>query len=286
MKIIVTSPTNVLLNMVKNVLAGAKVQNVDLVAANTVDSTMASLADKAIVLLDWEFPDEKIPVQVIVNIKSKSPHTPILLLCSKQKAGNTFVAMKAGACGVVNKPIVPDELVRAIANAVKSTNEKKSSSVNVEFINPFIDATKNVLSVMCGVEITRKKLFLKDDYKMMGDVSGVMGLSGTASGSVVISMSKKLSCYFVGKMLGSSTADAELNAEVCDGVGEIINVIAGQAKSMLAKTKYHFNISIPSVVSGHGHEISHKKDTPNIVVLFAALDDEFALQVCLMSNEN
>jgi chemotaxis protein CheX len=78
----------------------------------------------------------------------------------------------------------------------------------------------------------------------------------------------------------------ELNADVCDGVGEIINMIAGQAKSLLAKTKYRFNISIPSVVSGIDHEITHKKGTPNIVVLFDANGEEFALQVCLATTDN
>ena len=73
---------------------------------------------------------------------------------------------------------------------------------------------------------------------------------------------------------------------VCDGVGEIINMIAGQAKAMLVKTKYHFTISIPSVISGHGHEISHKKGTPNIVVLFEADGTPFALQVCLAPVES
>ena len=77
---------------------------------------------------------------------------------------------------------------------------------------------------------------------------------------------------------------AELNDEIKDAVGELTNMISGQAKASLTKTKYHFNISIPTVVKGTGHEISHKKETPNIVVTFTVDNFEFALQVCLSSN--
>ncbi len=138
---------------------------------------------------------------------------------------------------------------------------------------------------MCQVEIQRKKIFLKDDYKMMGDISGVMELNGAASGSVVVSMPSRLACLVVGNMLGEPPAE-ELTQDVRDAVGEIINMISGQAKASLVKTKYHFTISIPSVVTGPGHEIAHQKGTPNIVVLFEGSGFDFALQVCLAPNDS
>jgi len=192
--------------------------------------------------------------------------------------------LQAGAAGIVNKPIEAADLVRAVAALVKRGQEAKPS-VNVEFINPFIDATKNVFATMCQVEVTRKKLFLKDDYKMLGDVSGVMGLSGVATGTVVVSMPTALACLVVGNMFGEPPK-AELSPEVADAVGEIINMISGQAKAALVKTKYHFTISIPSVVTGAGHEVMHKKGTPNIVVLFEGAGHEFSLQVCLAPTDS
>jgi chemotaxis protein CheX len=108
-----------------------------------------------------------------------------------------------------------------------------------------------------------------------------MGLSGAASGSVVISLPSKLAIEIVGAMLGDDMGNT-LTPEVGDGVGEIINMIAGQAKASLTKTKYHFQISIPTVVMGQGHEITHRQGTPNIVVLFTTeAGDDFAIQVCL-----
>ncbi len=278
MKILVAGDTATTANMVRGAFKQFNVQNVEVESAAPGDDVSGLLTDETVVLVDWEL-DQTLAVSFINSVRKHNEKTPVILLCPKVKAGTTFAGMKAGASGVVGKPLNPEELVRTVAGALKKAQSK--ASVNVEFINPFIDATKNVFTTMCGMEVKRKKLFLKDDHKMLGDVSGVMGLSGDASGSVVISMPGSLACLFVGKMLGEAPAK-ELNGEVCDGVGEIINMIAGQAKAMLVKTKYHFTISIPSVVSGTGHEISHKKGTPNIVVLFETESGvDFAIQVCL-----
>lgn len=283
MKVIVVGEHQTTANMVRGAIQQAKVQNAEVVALTGPDGMAEAVSDDAIVLVDWEGPPE-VGAAAVTAAKKAKETVPVLLLCPKAKAGSAFAGMKAGASGIVNKPLEPGELVKQIANAVKKSKGKKQT-VNVEFINPFIDSTKNVLTTMCGLQVERKKLFLKDDHKMLGDVSGVMGLSGAATGSVVISLPAKLACTIVGKMLGEEPA-RELNSDVCDGVGEVINMISGQAKSMLVKTKYHFTISIPSVVSGTGHEISHKKGTPNIVVLFEAEGQDFAIQVCLAPSDN
>jgi chemotaxis protein CheX len=243
---------------------------------------LAAMDEASIVLVDWEREPAEC-AEYVYAAKEKLPKVPVLILCVKQKAGTTFAGIKAGAAGVINKPFSPEDVIRSIAGTMKKGQQSRPT-VNVEFINPFIDATRNVFSSMCGVEIARKKIFAKDDYKMLGDISGVMDLSGTASGSVVISMSSELARMVVGNMLGEPPAE-ELTQDVLDATGEIINMISGQAKASLVKTKYHFTISIPRVVTGPGHEIAHQPGTPNIVVVFEGAGHDFSLQVCLAASD-
>lgn len=283
MKVITASETNVTANMVRGAFLAKKVPGVDFVHVTTKENLAANIDENSVVLVDWET-DPVHCAEFVYAAKEKSSKTPVLLLCPKMKAGTTFGGIKAGAAGVVTKPLDPDDLIRSIAGVVKKSQTTRPT-VNVEFINPFIDAARNVFSQMCQVEIARKRIFLKDDYKMMGDISGVMGLSGAATGSVVVSMPSKLACLVVGNMLGEDPAE-ELTQDVRDAVGEIINMISGQAKASLVKTKYHFTISIPTVVTGPGHEIAHQKGTPNIVVLFEGAGFDFALQVCLAPNDS
>lgn len=282
MKVIVASDNVVVGNIVRGAFQEMRIANMEIVPVKTASQVEAETADDAVVLVDWEMAPE-VGAGIVAAARKKSEKAPILLLCPMTKAGTTFIGMKAGASGIINKPIVPDELVRVVVNAVKKA-KTKGLTVNVEFINPFIDAVRNVFSTMCNMKAERKKLFLKDDYRMLGDISGVMGLTGEASGCVVVSMPKKLACTIVGRMLGEKPGE-ELDGDVRDGIAEIINVISGQAKASLVKTKYHFALSIPSVVVGPDHEISVKKGTPNIVVLFETEGQTFAVQVCLAPGE-
>ncbi len=282
MKVITVSDTASTPNMIKGIFNMRKIPGVEFVHAECREQLLAAIDEQSVVLVDWEG-DPAVGADYVYIAKDKIPKVPVLLLCPKIKAGTTFAGIKAGAAGVINKPFSPDDVIKSIAFSLKK-GMKTRPTVNVEFINPFIDATRNVFSSMCRVEIARKKIFVKDDYKMLGDISGVMQLSGTASGSVVISMSSELARLVVGNMLGEAPA-AELTQEVMDATGEIINMIAGQAKASLVKTKYHFTISIPKVVTGPGHEIEHQPGTPNIVVVFEGAGHDFSLQVCLAPND-
>ena len=282
MKIVIITESTTTTNLIRAALASKNVTNVELFEyRNATQLSSAAVPAGCIVLVDWEYSEVEGPA-LVASIQAANESAPIMLLCVKAKAATTFSGMKAGAIGIIYKPIDADELLRGLATAIRRMQANRKTTVNVEFINPFIDATRNVFQTMCNIVVERKKVFLKEDYKMLGDVSGVMGLTGAATGTVVVSFPERLACEVVAKMLGEQTIPKKLTPDICDGVGEVINMIAGQAKAMLAQTKYAFTISIPSVVSGAGHEVNHKKGTPNLVVLFATADgEEFALQVCL-----
>lgn len=281
MIVIIASDLVATANMIKGIFLNRKIPGVELKHVQNDRELVQAITDQSIVLVDWEEPTKG--ASLVVAAKGKSAKVPVLLLCARNKAGTTFAGIKAGAAGVIDKPFNPDDVVKSIAAALRK-GQAVRPTVNVEFINPFIDATRNVFSSMCQVEIVRKKIFLKDDYKMLGDISGVMQLTGTATGSVVISMSAQLACLVVGNMLGEAPA-AELTQDVADAIGEIINMISGQAKASLVKTKYHFNVSIPKVVTGPGHEIVHRPGTANIVVVFEGAGHDFSLQVCLLPSD-
>jgi chemotaxis protein CheX len=119
---------------------------------------------------------------------------------------------------------------------------------------------------------------------MFGDISGVMGLTGEASGAVVLSFPEDVAVKVVGRMINREL-NAGIDHIVRDGVGEFVNVIAGNAKAALANTQYHFNITLPSVVTGAGHVITHRLGTPCVVVVFDVEGGDAALQVCLAPSD-
>ena len=59
--------------------------------------------------------------------------------------------------------------------------------MDVNLINPFIDATLNVLETMTSTKAEPGKPYLKKGQVASGDVSGVIGLTGEARGTISVS---------------------------------------------------------------------------------------------------
>ena len=179
MQVITVSDNVSTSNMIRGAFATRKLPGIHFIHAHDREEMLEALNEHSVVLVDWEG-ETGTRADLVSATKAKLVQVTVLLLCAKSRAGSVFAGIKAGAAGVINKPFDTDDVIRSIASTLR-TGQKSRPTVNVEFINPFIDATRNVLSSMCRVEIERKKIFVKDDYKMLGDISGVMRLSGTAS---------------------------------------------------------------------------------------------------------
>ncbi len=216
----------------------------------------------------------------ITNIKERCGYLniPIFAVGNETSMFILKQTISFGATSILILPINKKELIKNIEKNVKPAG--KRISLNVSMVNPFISATKEVFEVMSGIHVKRKSLFLKKDYKIFGEVSGIMGLTGDAAGSIAISFSYDLAKKVISIILDMEVAEIEED-DVKDGIGEILNMIAGQTKAILAGTKYRFKLSIPTVVAGYGYEIYHPENAPCIVIIFEALDMQFALQVSL-----
>jgi len=151
--------------------------------------------------------------------------------------------------------------------------------VNVEYINPFIEATLNVLKTMSRTEAMPGKPYLKKDQKALGDVSAVIGLTGEANGTISISFPEQSIAAVVSRMFGEPVS--ELEGELADAVGEISNMISGQARQQLEKTGKLLHGSIPSVIVGKNHQISHFTTYPVIAVPFETPEGGFTIEVCI-----
>jgi len=156
-------------------------------------------------------------------------------------------------------------------------------SVNVDYINTFIEATEELFATMLTIKVAREKPYLKNDQVGTHYISGIIGMAGEASGSVVLSFPEQLSIDIVSDFLGEKLDSVDQNVK--DGIGELANIVAGGAKKRLSDKNYAFKISIPTVVVGEKHQIARPKNVPCIVVPFKAANNEaFALEVTLKKS--
>ena len=151
--------------------------------------------------------------------------------------------------------------------------------MNVAFINPFIESTLRSLDMMAGIQAEKAGLELKEDLITTYDVSAIIGLTGETSGSIIISMPEQLACKIASNMLMEEILT--LNKNVEDAIGEIGNIVVGDARRLLIQDGFSLSISIPTVVIGKGHKISRSGDIPCIAIPFKTEFGEFEVNVGL-----
>lgn len=150
--------------------------------------------------------------------------------------------------------------------------------MDVKLVNPFINATINVLETMAFVTVTAGRPYLKKNNVAVGDVSGVLGLTGVANGTIAVTFEEKCILNIVSNMFGE-TMDC-LNHEIADAVGELTNMISGQARRELEEQGKVFKAAIPSVVTGRNHSITHYSEGPKIAIPFETEGGAFTIEVC------
>ncbi len=136
--------------------------------------------------------------------------------------------------------------------------------MNVEHINPFVTSAVSVFSTMLSCRLERGELVLHRDAQPEYEISGTIGLSGKAVGTVVLSLDKATALSATEAMLGERPATIDDN--VVDAVGELTNMIAGAAKAKLEQ--FDMSVSLPNVIVGRNHVIQFPSRCPPIRIPF------------------
>lgn len=152
--------------------------------------------------------------------------------------------------------------------------------MDVSYVNPFISATINMFKTMLSVVLSPGAPLLKKEPFPSFDISGVIGLSGEAQGSIALSFPKTVALKIVSALIGSEIKI--VGPDLTDGIGELVNIIAGNAKQDLVS--YHLSISLPNVIIGKDHTIAAPSGAPTIVVPFSCVFGSFAMEVSLKTE--
>jgi chemotaxis protein CheX len=149
--------------------------------------------------------------------------------------------------------------------------------MRVEYINPFITSLSTVFRTMLQCEVKRGELRLAQDDIPRHQVTGVIGLSGNAVGTVVLSLSETLALKAASTMLMAETT--AIDADVLDAVGELTNMVAGGAKAQLEE--YKLSVSLPNIITGQDHNIRFPSNVTPICVPFETKWGTLTLEVGL-----
>ncbi len=133
--------------------------------------------------------------------------------------------------------------------------------MDVRYINPFLKSVKNVFDTMINVPFTLGKPDLKRDKIPSFELSGIIGITGEVTGCVVISLSEGIALQLASALLEEEIV--EINDDCTDAIGEIANMVAGDAKKDFPKG--NTSVSVPTIIIGK-HQVAYPTGIPIISI--------------------
>ncbi len=150
---------------------------------------------------------------------------------------------------------------------------------SAEIAKAFISAAANTLSTMAGITPEAGTLFVKQNHDAFGEFSAVIGVTGEHKGSICLTFTREGALYAARAMLGDAVEDLEQDA--VDTVGEISNMVSGQARAILAEQGVVLQGSTPTIITGEKHRITHLSKTPVLCIPFTMQEGGFTVEFCL-----
>jgi chemotaxis protein CheX len=180
----------------------------------------------------------------------------------------------------VSSAFVMTSTMREALLSLKLTTKKTLDS---EFLNPFLNATVNVLQVQARVDPKMGKITVKkNENDFPREVSGILGIvCESFDGSVVISFPEKTFLKILSSMMGENILKIDDSALMA--AGEITSLIFGEAKGVLNGKGYGLKIVKPSVVHTKVPVFDDKSKGPVVVVPFESSAGHFFVEICLAS---
>jgi two-component system, NtrC family, response regulator HydG len=97
-----------------------------------------------LVLLDYRLPDMT-GMEILTEIKSISPRTPVIIMTSFSDIRTAVKAIKAGALEYITKPVNPDELLMLIQNGLKTETKTAAAVEETQTqVLEFVDGTSEI----------------------------------------------------------------------------------------------------------------------------------------------
>jgi len=155
--------------------------------------------------------------------------------------------------------------------------------MDATYINPALNAIINVLSKMAQLTPERNDVQVKANQMAYGDVTSIISMEGeSGKGSVAVSFPHNVIRFIAERMLPPGMPLSEEMLQ--DLTGELANMLAGGMKGELESSGLKYNISLPEIITGTPHKLSHKIESPVILLSFNTDVGPFFVEVTFLDE--
>jgi len=153
--------------------------------------------------------------------------------------------------------------------------------MKAEYINSFYKATQDVFRLMLDLEVEKIGLKVEEDMVSSKEANIVLGVTGKLKGTILFSFTKDMTLKMVKTMAGMELE--EIDNFVSSALGEIANIIGGNAVTVLASHGLICDITPPQINIGQYKSFSMANKKTFLLVLKTEMG-EFDINIFLAEN--
>jgi chemotaxis protein CheX len=169
------------------------------------------------------------------------------------------------------------------SDTVTEAAQQLDAEIRENLVEPFIAATSAALGEMGGTEVMAQSIRQQSSPDNLGDIFAVVEITSRTKGFLVLAFPAQTAAALAARMLTDVTEELD-DSLIRDCVGEMANVLAGQAKALLAGGPYRFTFSIPKVFRA-AESLRPVQNLNCLVIAFRCEQGEFAVQLFMHSAE-
>lgn len=172
-------------------------------------------------------------------------------------------------------------ITKSVEDLNLDSRKQSGYTIDVDFVNPFVDGAIHTLKVQCQLECKNLEIFARgkgDKIPISTDIAGVIGVASEKfKGSIAICFPEKVFLAAMSNMLGEEIT--EITKDIEDGAGELLNIIFGFAKKVLNENGHTIEKALPSIVRGNNISIKQTTTNPSIIVPFQSQAGSFFIEI-------
>ena len=162
-------------------------------------------------------------------------------------------AKRNNVSGYIQKPVDEEELITEINRLLKS--DALYENLEASYFDAFKEALMDGVNRMTKTPISFKEEFTEEKDHVSNGIAVIIGIIGAFSGRMILDLSKESAKSLSEKIL---KREPKSNEEIIALLGELTNIVAGNACSMLNRKEKAFGLRVapPSVLSGDSLYVS------------------------------
>lgn len=140
-----------------------------------------------------------------------------------------------------------------------------------------IASISEIFETMIMMEISAGEAVTGQDVSISSNVTGTLGLAGGFKGALAVHCPDEAAKAITGSFLGMEVE--EIDEDVKDAIGELVNMVAGGIKSSLAQDGLDLQLSIPMAITGKSFRIAGMSGAERLVVPFTLAQGPFWVEL-------